>query len=291
MPGALRLFQVAGITVSLHWSWFLVALWHTSHTRQYENNGWAMLQYLALFCIVLLHEFGHSLACRQVGGRAERIVLWPLGGIAFVSPPRRAGAVLWSIAAGPLVNVALVPVLFALHAGAALLGFQGTDLYTFISTLQTTNLVLLVFNLLPVYPLDGGQILQAVLWFFLGELRSLYVATLIGLVGAVSVLGFALYTQSIWLGVMAFFVLSTCWNSFQRARQLSRPTEPRHRQYACPVCKTSPKPDPVWRCPSCSSPVDVFASGLQCQNCNEPFVSVTCPECRQLSPASQWQRP
>src|SRR5213078_4291206 len=63
-----------------------------------------------LFAIVLLHEFGHALACRQVGGRADRILLWPLGGVAFVDPPPRAGAMLWSIVAGPLVNVLLAPV-------------------------------------------------------------------------------------------------------------------------------------------------------------------------------------
>ena len=57
-----------------------------------------------------MHEFGHALACRQVGGKANQIMLWPLGGVAYVSPPQRPGAMLWSIAAGPLVNVVLVPV-------------------------------------------------------------------------------------------------------------------------------------------------------------------------------------
>ena len=49
----------------------------------------------------MLHEFGHALACRQVGGQADLIVLWPLGGVAYVNPPPRPGALLWSIAAGP----------------------------------------------------------------------------------------------------------------------------------------------------------------------------------------------
>ena len=67
-----------------------------------------VLEYLALFGIVLLHEFGHALACRQVGGTADRIMLWPLGGVAYVNPPSRPGATLWSLAAGPLVNVAAI---------------------------------------------------------------------------------------------------------------------------------------------------------------------------------------
>ena len=72
-----------------------------------------MLEYLALFLIVLMHEFGHALACRQVGGTANRIVLWPLGGVAYVNPPQRPGATLWSIVAGPLVNVVFLPILSA----------------------------------------------------------------------------------------------------------------------------------------------------------------------------------
>src|SRR4029077_19800622 len=83
----------------------------TQRLNNYHSRIFAVYEYLALFGIVLLHEFGHALACRQTGGIANQIVLWPLGGIALVEPPRRPGAVLWSIAAGPLVNVALLPIL------------------------------------------------------------------------------------------------------------------------------------------------------------------------------------
>src|SRR5437016_10121848 len=78
---------------------------------KYGSLTWNVLEYLALFIIVLLHEFGHALACRQVGGKADQIVLWPLGGVAYVAPPQRPGATLWSIVAGPLVNVILAPIL------------------------------------------------------------------------------------------------------------------------------------------------------------------------------------
>src|ERR1017187_3604796 len=121
--GSIHLFRLAGVDLFLHWSWFVVAAFEIqSRKGRYASIVWNVMEYLALFGIVLLHEFGHALACRQTGGSADRIVLWPLGGIAFVSPPRRPGAVLWSIAAGPLVNVALVPVLevvwsIAQHSG------------------------------------------------------------------------------------------------------------------------------------------------------------------------------
>ena len=97
----------------LHWSWFLVAAFEiNSRAGRYTSVSWNICEYLALFLIVLMHEFGHALSCRQVGGQSNRIVLWPLGGVAYVDPPPRPGATLWSIAAGPLVNVALMPVLW-----------------------------------------------------------------------------------------------------------------------------------------------------------------------------------
>src|SRR6185503_8923737 len=109
--GTIRLFQLFGITVFLHWSWFLVAVYEIQRQQTYSSIVWNVLEYFSLFGIVTLHEFGHALACRSVGGRADEILLWPLGGIAFVAPPPLPGATLWSIAAGPLVNVALLPIL------------------------------------------------------------------------------------------------------------------------------------------------------------------------------------
>src|ERR1700730_3451725 len=184
--GAIRLFSFAGIQVYLHFTWFIVAaLQVTSFAQRYSSPVWGVLEYIGLFVIVLLHEFGHALACRQTGGYADRIVLWPLGGIAFVSPPRRPGAVLWSIADGPLVNVALVPVFEVLWRSVqdASWSYDAPDTIRLIWTIRAINYGLLIFNLLPVYPLDGGQILRALLWFPLGEIRSLQIASVIGLVG------------------------------------------------------------------------------------------------------------
>src|ERR1700690_3789497 len=96
--GTIRLFSFAGISFFLHWSWFLVAAFEISDRAQkYSSLSWNVLEYLALFLIVMFHEYGHALACRQVGGTSNQIVLWPLGGVSYVNPPPRAGAMLWSI--------------------------------------------------------------------------------------------------------------------------------------------------------------------------------------------------
>src|SRR5438270_12283032 len=124
--GSIHLFRLFGVDVFLHWWWFLVAVYEIqSRAGRYSSITWNVFEYLALFLIVLMHEFGHALACRQVGGKADRIVLWPLGGVASVVPPLRPGATLRSIAAGPLVNVALMPVLALLFTTAHQFGRSG----------------------------------------------------------------------------------------------------------------------------------------------------------------------
>jgi Zn-dependent protease len=76
MMSTIRLFRVKGIDVFLHWSWFLVAAFEiTNRQNVYASVLWNVLEYLAIFLMVLLHEFGHALACRQVGGEAKRILL------------------------------------------------------------------------------------------------------------------------------------------------------------------------------------------------------------------------
>jgi Zn-dependent protease len=221
--GSIRVFRLAGIEVFLHWSWFLVAIYEIQLWRSYFSSPiWAAAVYVGLFALVTMHEFGHALACRQVGGQADRIVLWPLGGIAFVNPPPRAGAMLWSIAAGPLVNVLLFPILaFAVHTLAGL-GWAQTnrDAYNVISYLRQINGWLLVFNLLPVYPLDGGQILRALLWFPLGQIRSLFIATGVGFIGGGLLALYALYQQSVWIGFMAFFLLSQAGRGWRHAQYM-----------------------------------------------------------------------
>src|SRR5581483_2493084 len=74
----IHLFRLFGIDVFLHWSWILVAVIEFEwRQNSYNNQLWNIAEYLTLFAIVLMHEFGHSLACRSVGGVANRIMLWP----------------------------------------------------------------------------------------------------------------------------------------------------------------------------------------------------------------------
>ena len=294
--GSIRLFRFSGIDVFLHWSWFLVAVYEIqSRARSYSSVTWNVVEYLGLFLIVLMHEFGHALACRQVGGRANQIVLWPLGGVAYVDPPPRPGATLWSIAAGPLVNVTLLPILGALvFLGRSQGWFAGStaDVYGLVRSLFWINVGLLVFNILPIYPLDGGQILRSLLWFVLGRARSLMVATILGLVGIVGFIVLALSRGSLWWGAIALFMLMNCWGGLQHARELLRLDKlPRRQGFVCPSCKMGPPIGLYWRCANCHQPFDTFETRAVCPHCGSRFSVTRCLDCGELHPLEEWAVP
>ncbi len=293
--GSFRLFQVAGINVFLHWSWFVVAAYAISNRGQrYTSLAWNALEYLSLFLIVTMHEFGHALACRQVGGRANQIVLWPLGGVAYVDPPPRPGAVLWSIAAGPLVNVVLLPILTVLVTMSRSFGWAqaAPDAHALLRSIRFINFWLLIFNLLPIYPLDGGQILRSLLWFVLGRARSLTVASVIGFVGVAGLILLAVAAQSVWLGVLAAFILMNCWGGLQQARVLARVAEsPRRDGFACPSCKAAPITGACWVCPRCRKSFDTFETQAVCPHCGTQFPVTKCLDCGSLHPMSEWTMP
>lgn len=290
--GSIRLFRFSGIDVFLHWSWFLVAAYEIQDRKgSYSSITWNVLEYLALFLIVLVHEFGHALACRQVGGRADQIVLWPLGGVAYVDPPPRPGATLWSIAAGPLVNVVLIPILWIAVTMSRSAGMASTapDLYRLLQMIFLINGWLLAFNILPIYPLDGGQILRALLWFVMGRARSLMVATILGLIGVAGFIGLAIWQRSVWYGAIAVFMLLNCWGGLQHARALLRLDKlPRRDGFACPECDTAPAVGEFWKCGQCGQAFDTFQTHAVCPRCGAQFSETKCLDCGRLHPMSEW---
>jgi len=290
--GSIRLFRIFGIDVFLHWSWFLLAYYEINARKgDYSSIGWNVAEYLALFLIVTIHEFGHALACRQVGGEANRIVLWPFGGVAYVNPPQRPGATLWSIAAGPLVNVVLAPIIMVVGRMSLLLGWYAAvpDLHTFIRAIFVIDIWLLVFNILPIYPLDGGQILRSLLWFLMGSARSLLVATVLGFVGIAAFIGYAISTHDTWLGAIAIFLLLNCWSGLQHARALLRFAKlPRRFEYSCPSCQASPPIGEYWKCGNCGQAFDSFQTGAVCPHCATRYEGTRCLDCGATHPIGAW---
>jgi Zn-dependent protease len=294
--GSLHLFRLAGVDLYLHWSWFLVAMFEISQRRgSYGSLTFNGLEYLGLFVIVLLHEMGHALACRSVGGKADEIVLWPLGGVAYVAPPQRPGAMLWSIVAGPLVNVVLFFALgigLVVANGSVWVDPSAPDLVRFLGVIFFTNFVLLVFNLLPIYPLDGGQIVRSLLWFFVGRAQSLMATVIIGFVCLPLWFLYAWWQGSFWLGLMGLFILANCWRGLQHARILARAARlPRRGGFQCPSCQAPPPIGAWWACGRCGKSFDTFETQAVCPHCGERFESTRCLDCGELHPMSAWLIP
>lgn len=299
--GSFHLFNLVGIDVHLHWSWFLVAFYQiATRPNAYSSPVWKVAEYLSLFLIVLMHEFGHALACRQVGGTADQIVLWPLGGVAYVNAPQRPGATLWSIAAGPLVNVALVPVFLGLVWLDRANGWitHLPDMHRFVRQLAFMNAGLLIFNLLPVYPLDGGQILRSLLWYPFGRARSLMIATITGFTGGLALLGWLVLSQDpdntfsdlLWPLVLIAFLMMNCWAGFKHARELQKIARlPRHDGLNCPSCHAAPPVGAYWGCSQCGKPFDIFAApeGM-CPHCAAAHSMATCVDCGRRNPLENW---
>ena len=171
----LELFRIAGIRIGINWSWlvvFALISWTLADAVFPDQNpglsdgtyiAMAIVAAVLFFASLLLHELGHALQARRDGMEIEGITLWLFGGVAKFKGMFQSAAAEFRIAiAGPLVSLAL-GLFFALLAAAVEMpeAIDGVAAW-----LGYINLTLLVFNLLPALPLDGGRILRSALWYF-----------------------------------------------------------------------------------------------------------------------------
>jgi Zn-dependent protease len=234
----ITLFHVRGIRITVDWSWFivlfLVILWASDfYGNVLGESGSASTPFLlavasaiGFFGSIVLHELGHAFAALRNGIGISSIQLWIFGGMARMSRESDSPATEFKVAvAGPLVTFLLVVVLTAIGIGAA--GWEGfrkaalveTDagtsgLLTMVAWLATINLLVLVFNLLPAFPMDGGRIVRAIAWWRTGDRGSAtrFAATLgrvfayifIGLGVLLAFTGDAFF--GIWLALIGFVV-------------------------------------------------------------------------------------
>lgn len=195
----------------------------------------------------------------------------------------------------------LAPCLILLTVAAQAWGWADTlpNAFGFLQAVCVINIGLLIFNLLPIYPLDGGQILQALLWFVVGRARSLMVASIIGFGGVALLIGFAVLVgwrghsvNAAWFGILAIFILLNCWRGLLQARFWARAAKlPRRAGYACPACKQPPVRGPIWRCAGCHQPFDLFESRAVCPHCGAQFPAVPCLDCGRAHPLDDWGVP
>lgn len=294
--GSIRVFRTFDLLVRIHVWWFAVAVLELVYrTRTYSQLRWNIAEFMALFGIVLLHEIGHALACRQVGGRADSVVLWPLGGVAFIRPPQRPAAQLWSFVAGPLVNVALAGVIFGVMWVRKNLGWgdQSPDVAQFVATVWWMNLVQLGFSLLPIFPLDGGQIVRTLLWFVIGPAKSLRVTSVVSFTTLAALLGVAVWQAEVWMGFVVLFAGVLCFNGYRHSAILYGLARlPRHGDCQCPDCGERPPIGPFWRCVHCGETFDPFYSRTVCLHCGQvpPDPRLRCVYCDRWYTIDEWAK-
>jgi Zn-dependent protease/predicted transcriptional regulator len=183
-----KLGTFAGIDVFIHATfllivgWYGFTYWQETRTLAGALEGVAFI--LLLFLAVTLHEYGHALTARKFGIKTRDITLYPIGGVARLERmPEKPIQELWVALAGPAVNVVIAVLLFGWLAFAnALVPLNQLTLATgsFIERLMLVNISLVVFNLIPAFPMDGGRVLRAILAINMDYVRATQIAATVG---------------------------------------------------------------------------------------------------------------
>lgn len=233
----IELFKVMGVRIRIDLSWFILALlitWSLANLfpRMYPAEEypamtrtayWSMgaLGAIGLFISILLHELGHARAAQAMGVPMRGITLFIFGGVAEMeSEPPSARAEFIIAVAGPIVSVVLSLVLFALAAVPMPLVISGVVLW-----LAIINLILVAFNILPAFPLDGGRVLRSILWHVKGNLRwATKITSRIGggfgiafvVLGALEAIVTQNLVGGLWLALVGLFLRNAAQMSYQQ---------------------------------------------------------------------------
>lgn len=187
MSWSFRLGRIAGIPIYVHWTflillgWIALGYWQQGHDVASTLEGVGFV--LAIFGCVVLHELGHALAARRYGVPTADITLLPIGGVARLQRiPEHPRQELVVAIAGPLVNVAIVAALWLLGVRPIVQVSDTEFLFqeTFLTRLMIVNTFLVVFNLLPAFPMDGGRVLRALLAMTMEYGRATRIAASVG---------------------------------------------------------------------------------------------------------------
>ena len=221
----IRLGKWFGIETYIHWSFTLFMLWvllSVSISGGIQQGLNASLFFFFFFVCVYFHELGHAKAAKTYGIETHDITLLPIGGLArLASMPRSPKAEIVVAIAGPAVNVliAAMMAIVLLIAGGINESLQSNPIRLgFLQQLFAVNVILVVFNLIPAFPMDGGRILRAILAMRFGHLRGTSIAARIGRYLALLMMVVGLFT-SFSLILVGIFVLVAGFKELMDARR------------------------------------------------------------------------
>jgi len=212
MKGAWRIGRIAGIPVQIHWSFLLILLWSVYRGSEMGGGYYIIISLvitLLLFLCVFLHELGHSFMAKYFGVLTRSITLLPIGGIAALDRiPERPREELLIALAGPMVNVVIVALLY-LWPGWPDDLFVSEPVWNFSAIgdmVILVNVMMIVFNMIPAFPMDGGRVFRALLATWLPYPKATAIASAVGQSLAVIMMAFGLTTNPFLflIGVMIF---------------------------------------------------------------------------------------
>jgi len=210
--------RVAGIRIRIHITFILFIVFQLLSAGRFAAY-WAQFL-LVLFGSVFLHELGHCFAARRMRGSATEVLMWPLGGLATVDAPMHPWPQFVTTICGPLVNVVLALVAYLFLQFKVLANpftFFAPNIGTWSSPSEwltltyEINVMLFLFNLWPMYPMDGGRMLKSALWWRMGLQRATLATTTVGMVAAVPMGLYGLATQQYFLLAIAIMGYLACY--------------------------------------------------------------------------------
>jgi Zn-dependent protease/CBS domain-containing protein len=231
MLWSLTVARVAGTAVRIHVTFllFLAWLWASYYQQGGTQAAWDGVIFVSLlFLCVLLHEFGHVFAARRYGIKTPDITLWPFGGIASLERiPEKPSQEFFVAIAGPLVNVVIAAALIAY------LGFTQVDANalariedpnnSMVVKLAGANIFLVLFNLIPAFPMDGGRVLRALLATRYSFGRATELAAMVGQGFAVAFGILGIFTNPMLIVIAVFvFLAASAEAGHAQLRDVSR---------------------------------------------------------------------
>ncbi len=230
MRSQIKLGRVFGIKIGLHYSWFVIALlivFSLSSQFHSSNPEWGdtVIMTLAVgtailfFVSLLLHELAHSLVATSNNLPVKEITLFALGGVSQIEKnPQSAKVEFWMAFVGPLTSAAIGVICLTL---ARLIGDPSSNPWmTMLLWLGYINLTLGAFNLLPGYPLDGGRVLRAIIWWKTGNAdRSTQMAARVGQAVAFAFIALGIFRFFGGAGIGGLWIAFIGWFLLQAARE------------------------------------------------------------------------
>lgn len=242
MKAQIKLFKVFGIQIGLHYSWLLIAvLIAFSLVGQFSatNPQWrpevvwglAILTTLCFFASIIIHELSHAAVAKSRGLPVNAITLFALGGVAQIEKEATdARTEFWMGIAGPITSaiIGLICLATAIALGWSLAPNQQSPLSAMLGWLGVINIGLAIFNMVPGFPLDGGRVLRAIVWWITGNAsRAMRIATTVGQVVAFAFILLGLFRffngagfAGLWLIFIGWFLLDAARSSFAQSEIL-----------------------------------------------------------------------